>query len=65
MPPSPPPAEVKPRLPRSRPYLRLLWLLPIHPSEAAYARAHGAEALERLFDDAGVMYADPQRPAVV
>jgi len=39
--------------------------MPIHPSESTYARSHGVEALEKLFDDAKVMYADPQRPPVV
>jgi hypothetical protein len=45
--------------------IRILWLMPIHASESLYARTHGVESLERLFDDAGVQYADPQRPAVV
>jgi hypothetical protein len=44
---------------------RLLWLMPITPVEATYVAEHGVEALERLFEQSQVHFADPQRPSVV
>src|SRR5688572_19129115 len=44
---------------------RLLWLMPIMPSEAAYVDEHGVEALERRFEETQVHFADPDRPPVV
>ncbi|WP_284440312.1 suppressor of fused domain protein [Streptomyces vilmorinianum] len=45
-------------------HARFLWLLPVTDSEIAYRRAHGTEALERLFDEAGVNPVDPRRAPV-
>jgi len=44
---------------------RLLWLMPITPTEAAYVDEHGVEALERRFEQTQVHFADPDRPPVV
>ncbi|MEU5876343.1 suppressor of fused domain protein [Spirillospora sp. NPDC047279] len=44
---------------------RFLWLLPVTPSEIAFRRTHGTEALEQLFDQARIDPVDPHRPAVV
>lgn len=46
-------------------WVEFLWLMPITPSEAAFAREHGVEQLERRFDDAAIDYKDPDRPSVV
>ncbi|WP_030462896.1 suppressor of fused domain protein [Kitasatospora sp. NRRL B-11411] len=45
-------------------HARVLWLLPITAAEAAFRRAHGHEALERLFDGHGIEPLDPRRPSV-
>ena len=44
---------------------RILWLLPINSSEAAYASLHGVEELEREFDRSGINYLDVHRSSVV
>ncbi|MFI0357182.1 suppressor of fused domain protein [Actinomadura sp. 9N407] len=43
---------------------RFLWLLPVTASEIAFRRTHGTEALEQLFDQAGIDPVDPDRAAV-
>lgn len=45
--------------------IRFLWLLPITASEAAYARAHGVDALEDAFERSGFDTLDPNRRSVV
>jgi hypothetical protein len=45
--------------------IRFLWLLPITASEAAFARAHGYEALESRFEDSGIDAIDLHRASVV
>ena len=50
---------------RSGQCARFLWLLPVTSSEIAFRRTHGTEALERLFDEAGIDAVDPRRPAVI
>ncbi|MGY4740600.1 suppressor of fused domain protein [Streptomyces sp. ATMOS53] len=51
-------------LPNGR-HTRFLWLLPVTSSEIAFRRTHGTEALEQLFDEAGINPVDPRRTAVV
>lgn len=46
-------------------HARLLWLQPVTASEIAFRREHGTEALEQLFEDAGIDPVDLGRPAVV
>lgn len=46
-------------------HARILWLLPITPAERDVWREHGLEALETLFDEAGIDFMDPGRPSVV
>lgn len=48
----------------SRQSIRFLWLLPISPTEAQFARIHGVEILEQRFDDAAINAIDPRRPTV-
>lgn len=43
---------------------RFLWLLPITATEMAYARTHGLEALEGLFEEAAINAVDPSRTSV-
>ncbi len=45
--------------------IRFLWLLPITPSEVAYAEGFGVELLEQRFDEEEIEEVDPQRKAVV
>ena len=45
--------------------VRLLWLLPITSSEAAFARANGCEALEERFEEAAFDVIDVDRISVV
>jgi len=44
---------------------RALWLLPITSAERAFARQHGIEALEGLFDEHAINPLDVQRGSVV
>jgi hypothetical protein len=46
-------------------HARILWLLPITPAERDVWRDQGMEALETLFDQAGIDFANPGRPSVV
>lgn len=45
--------------------VRFLWLTPITRAEADYAREHGAEALESLLEENGVVVTEPLRESVV
>lgn len=45
--------------------VRFLWTLPITEKEAHFAREHGAEALERIFDQRRIDYLDFRRFSVV
>jgi suppressor of fused protein SUFU len=45
--------------------VRVLWLLPVTDSEAAFAAQHGLEALEREFDAAKLEYWNPRRDSAV
>lgn len=45
--------------------IQLLWLLPITKAERDHKAAHGADALEALFDAAGLRFWDPLRRSVV
>ena len=45
--------------------LNCFWLIPITRAERKFKSQHGLEALERLFDAAGLQYLDPARPSVV
>jgi hypothetical protein len=55
------------RLPGANPGrdVSALWLLPITKSERDFKKEFGVERLEALFDQAGLQYANPQRPSVV
>jgi hypothetical protein len=46
-------------------HVRVVWVLPIHESERAFAMANGLEALEKRFEEAGINYLDESRPAVI
>lgn len=46
-------------------HVRFLWLLPVTSAEIAFRRRHGTEALEQLFEEAGINPVDPRRAAVV
>ncbi|MFE7487326.1 suppressor of fused domain protein [Kitasatospora sp. NPDC057541] len=52
------------RCPLPEGHARILWALPVTTSEIEFRRAHGHEALEQLFDEAGIVPTDPFRPAV-
>ncbi|MEU5149868.1 suppressor of fused domain protein [Streptomyces yangpuensis] len=43
----------------------MLWTLPVTSAEIEFRRSHGHEALERLFDEAGIVPTDPYRASVV
>jgi hypothetical protein len=45
--------------------IRFLWLIPITKQEVEYKQANGADALERLFEEASFNYIDPLRRSVV
>jgi hypothetical protein len=45
--------------------VRIAWLMPITRTEAAFARANSVELLEQRLEQAGIMYDDPGRRAVV
>jgi hypothetical protein len=45
-------------------HVQILWLVPIHESERAFAKTHGLDALEERFETTSVDYLDPFRPAV-
>lgn len=45
--------------------VRFVWALPVTAREAEFARAHSAEKLEQLFDEAKLSYMDPYRKSVV
>lgn len=45
-------------------HARHLWLLPITEAEREFKVLHGAEALEKAFDDAAIIPTDPARPSV-
>lgn len=45
--------------------VRLLWLLPITPAEARFARSHGYEALEERLDAARPDVLNVRRPSVI
>jgi hypothetical protein len=45
--------------------VKCYWLIPISVAEANYKQANGLEALELVFDRAGLNYLDPQRASVV
>ena len=42
-------------------HARILWTLPVTPAEIEFRRRHGHEALEQLFDEAGIIPTDPFR----
>jgi Suppressor of fused protein (SUFU) len=44
--------------------IRFLWLVPITPSEAAFAMEKGVESLERRFDENTINAVDPMRKPV-
>lgn len=46
-------------------HVHFYWLLPITDSERRYLATYGLEALEQKFDEAGLAYSNPHRPAVV
>ncbi|UUY45982.1 suppressor of fused domain protein [Streptomyces yangpuensis] len=46
-------------------HARVLWTLPVTSAEIEFRRSHGHEALERLFDEAGIVPTDPYRASVV
>ncbi|MFD7066557.1 suppressor of fused domain protein [Streptomyces sp. NPDC059913] len=46
-------------------HARILWALPVTAAEIDFRRHEGHEALERLFDDAEIIPADPFRASVV
>ncbi|MFE7099621.1 suppressor of fused domain protein [Streptomyces erythrochromogenes] len=46
-------------------HARVLWALPVTSAEIEFRRRHGHEALERLFDEAGMVPTDPYRASVV
>ncbi|MFF3724280.1 suppressor of fused domain protein [Streptomyces erythrochromogenes] len=46
-------------------HARVLWTLPVTSAEIEFRRRHGHEALERLFDEAGMVPTDPYRASVV
>ncbi|MFI6009188.1 suppressor of fused domain protein [Streptomyces sp. NPDC051243] len=43
---------------------RILWTLPVTTAEIEFRRRHGHEALEQLFDEAGIIPTDPFRASV-
>ncbi|MFE0513676.1 suppressor of fused domain protein [Streptomyces sp. NPDC058964] len=45
-------------------HARILWCLPVTATEIEYRRSHGHEALEQLFDEAGIIPTDPFRSSV-
>ncbi|MFI2426319.1 suppressor of fused domain protein [Streptomyces sp. NPDC018955] len=45
-------------------HARILWTLPVTTAEIEFRRRHGHEALERLFDEAGIIPTDPFRASV-
>lgn len=45
-------------------HARLLWTLPVTTAEIEFRRRHGHEALEQLFDEAGLNPNDPFRASV-
>ncbi|WAZ26634.1 suppressor of fused domain protein [Streptomyces cinnabarinus] len=45
-------------------HARILWTLPVTTAEIEFRRRHGPEALEQLFDEAGIIPTDPFRPSV-
>jgi transposase len=45
--------------------VRCLWVVPITRVERKFKKSHGLEALERMFQEAGFNYLDPQRKSVV
>jgi hypothetical protein len=45
-------------------HVQVLWLIPIHESERAFAKARGLDALEGPFESTSFDYLDPFRPAV-
>ncbi|MFC7979331.1 suppressor of fused domain protein [Streptomyces cinereoruber] len=46
-------------------HARILWALPVTTAEIEFRRRHGHEALEQLFDGAGINPVDPFRASVV
>jgi hypothetical protein len=46
-------------------HIQVAWLLPITTAEHQFAREHGADALEGLFDESKLNYVDPFRQSVV
>lgn len=46
-------------------HVHVLWLLPITSAERDFKVAHDLEALEQLFDNAGIEYWDASRKSVV
>lgn len=63
------PYTVGPRLewmrPQSGEAVRFLWALPISKAEAEFAKEHGVESLEQLFDKHRINPVNPCRPSVV
>ncbi|MFI2380443.1 suppressor of fused domain protein [Streptomyces sp. NPDC018964] len=45
-------------------HAHILWTLPVTTAEIEFRRRHGHEALERLFDEAGIIPTDPFRASV-
>ena len=41
------------------------WLIPITKAERDFKKEHGAEALERLFEEKSINYLDPKRSSLV
>jgi hypothetical protein len=46
-------------------HVQVLWVIPIHESERAFAIAEGLDALEQRFEETSFDYLDPFRPSVV
>lgn len=46
-------------------HARILWTLPVTAAEIEFRRHQGHEALEQLFDEAGIIPTDPFRASVV
>ena len=44
--------------------VKFYWLIPVTRQEVEYKKAHGLDALEERFEEAGFNYLDPHRPSV-
>ena len=45
--------------------IRFLWLIPITLAERDFKKTHGLEALEKVFEEKGINYAEPFRSSLV